>query len=145
MVRAAEEFKSQQVCPYCRWIDRERTSGERIVLDRDGYVAFCPFASLQPGEVWLLPTRHEPWFEQSDSLGRLADVLHQLLRRVEAVVPGSSYNLLVRTAPWDGAVTDWCHWRIEILPRVASIAGLELATGVHINPVAPEHAARQMR
>lgn len=108
-------------------------------------MAFCPFASLLPYEVWLMPVGHEPWFERGGATERLAGVLHDLLRRVEAVVPASGYNLLVRTAPWDEDVGSWCHWRIEILPRLASIAGLELATGVHINPLAPEHAARQMR
>jgi UDPglucose--hexose-1-phosphate uridylyltransferase len=143
--RATAEFESQPVCPYCRWISQERTSGERIVFERDGFMAFCPFASLLPYEVWLMPVGHEPWFERGGATERLAGVLHDLLRRVEAVVPASGYNLLVRTAPWDEDVGSWCHWRIEILPRLASIAGLELATGVHINPLAPEHAARQMR
>jgi len=145
--RAEAAFKSQGECPYCRLVNDERKDGARIVLDRDGYVAFCPYASLQPYEVWLLPARHEPWFEQGDhgAAGRLADVLHGLLKRVEAAVPGAAYNLLLRTAPWDEAAAEWCHWRIEILPRVAGIAGMELATGVHINPRAPERAARHMR
>ena len=60
-------------------IEQERAAGERIVLDRDGFVAFCPFASLQPYEVWLLPAEHEPSFERcrtSDAFDRLAGVLH---------------------------------------------------------------------
>jgi UDPglucose--hexose-1-phosphate uridylyltransferase len=145
--RAEAEFQSQGACAYCRLLERERAEGARIVLERDGFVAFCPYASLQPFEVWLLPANHEPWFERSDSgmVGRLASVLNELLKRVEAAVPGAAYNLLLRTAPWDDAVVGPCHWRIEILPRVAGIAGFELATGMHINPLAPERAARHMR
>jgi UDPglucose--hexose-1-phosphate uridylyltransferase len=145
LARAKDDYESHRECPYCRWIQRERTSGARVVMDGEGFVAFCPFASLLPYEVWLMPTSHEPWFERGDFSGELARVLHELLRRVEATVPGAGYNLLLRTAPWDDSSSDCCHWRIEVLPRVVGLAGFELATGVHINPLAPEHAARQMR
>jgi UDPglucose--hexose-1-phosphate uridylyltransferase len=37
------------------------------------------------------------------------------------------------------------HWHLEILPRLSKIAGFELASGYHINTVAPEVAARQLR
>ena len=96
LARAKDEYEARHECPYCHWIRRERSTGERMVIDRDGLVAFCPFASLLPYEVWLMPTSHKPWFERGDSTGRLADVLHDVLNRVEAAVPGAGYNLLVR-------------------------------------------------
>lgn len=148
--RAKRLHEKDQVCPYCQLIDEERSCGARLVLDRDGYVAFCPFASLQPMEVWLMPAVHEPAFERpapSSALDRLAAVLHGLIGKLEAAVPGAAYNLSLRTAPWrDAAATDpWFHWRIELLPRVTPLAGLELAAGVHINPLPPEQAARRLR
>jgi UDPglucose--hexose-1-phosphate uridylyltransferase len=48
----------------------------------------------------------------------------------------------VRTAPRDAA--HFC-WRIEIMPRLAQLAGLEIGTGVHLNVLAPEDAARRLR
>jgi UDPglucose--hexose-1-phosphate uridylyltransferase len=51
-------------------------------------------------------------------------------------------NLWVRTAP-EGA--DSFCWRIDIVPRLTHLAGLELGTGVHICTVSPEHAAEQLR
>ena len=51
-------------------------------------------------------------------------------------------NLWVRTAP-RGA--DHYCWRIDILPRLTHLAGLELGTGVHLNVVAPEQAAAELR
>jgi UDPglucose--hexose-1-phosphate uridylyltransferase len=146
--RAKSKFEQDQHCAYCRLCERERSHGERVVLDRDGYIAFCPNVSLQPLEVWLLPTEHEPWFERPgrpDALERLARVLHYLMAKLESLVPGASYNMLVRTSPWPQGVEPWCHWRIELLPRFNPLAGLELATGVHINPLPPERAATQLR
>jgi UDPglucose--hexose-1-phosphate uridylyltransferase len=146
--RAAQDYQQHGSCSYCRLIGREKAWGERLVLDRHGYVAFCPFASLQPHEVWLLPERHEPSFENGVRHGaaeRLADVLHALLERVERNVPDAAYNLLLRTAAWGAHCDDWSHWRIELLPRANPLAGFEIATAVHINPVPPEAAARQLR
>jgi UDPglucose--hexose-1-phosphate uridylyltransferase len=146
--RARQCFGEHGTCPYCRWIDRERKAKDRVVLERDGLIAFCPYASLQPGEVWLMPTGHEPWIERrprpaaSDSL---ADVLHALVVRVEAILPRPAYNLLVRTTPWQADAAAFGHWRIEILPRTYPFAGFELATQIYINPISPTHAARQLR
>jgi UDPglucose--hexose-1-phosphate uridylyltransferase len=146
--RAAQDFAHQRSCPYCRLICQERSVGERIVFERDGFVAFCPHASLQPFETWLLPVEHQPAFERptdSGALGRLAGVLHGLIGRVEAIVPEASYNFILRTAPWLAGIDPWSHWRIELLPRVTTFAGLEFATGIHINLLTPEHAAQHLR
>ena len=112
-----------------------------------GFVAFCPFASWQPCEIWLLPAAHAASFETSstDELQRLADVLHVLIQRIESLIPGVAYNLVLNTAPWSGSGKTWNHWRIELLPRLNAFAGLELATGIYVNPVAPERAAGRLR
>jgi UDPglucose--hexose-1-phosphate uridylyltransferase len=146
--QARQAFAGNHACPYCRLMEQEQTTGTRIVLTRDGYVAFTPYASLQPLEVWVMPLTHEPWFEQPtgiDARSRLAGVLHELLTKLEALIPGAAYNALLRTAPWQAEVAGCCHWRLELLPRFNALAGLELATGVHINPLSPEHAAERLR
>ena len=145
--RAAEAYALETLCPYCRLIDEEVAAADRVVFKREGFIAFCPFASWQPCEVWLMPTSHQPSFEAAlpNELQRLAGVLHILIHQLESLIPGVAYNLVVHTAPWTGGCDAWNHWRIELLPRLNAFAGLELATGVHINPVAPERAAGQLR
>jgi UDPglucose--hexose-1-phosphate uridylyltransferase len=146
--RAEQHYAINQTCAYCNLVTSERDSGERIVFDSGGFIAFCPYVSLQPCEVWLLPTDHEPWFERqpgSDAVDRLAALLLPLLARIEAIVPQAAYNMLVRTAPWHSAAARCGHWRIEILPRVNPLAGFEMATGIHINPISPTRAAEQLR
>ncbi len=146
--RARAAYGEHGTCPYCRLIDEERKAKDRVVLERDGLIAFCPYASLQPGEVWLMPTTHEPWFErqsQPAASDSLAEILHTLLVRIEAILPRPAYNLLVRTSPWQAAAADFGHWRIEILPRTNPFAGFELATQIYINPISPTRAAKQLR
>jgi UDPglucose--hexose-1-phosphate uridylyltransferase len=145
--RAEQESRTYWTCSYCRVIEREVSSADRLVWSRDGFVAICPYASLQPYETWVLPSRHTASFEdmRPEELDRLATVLHDLIVRLESVVPEAAYNLLLRTAPWCSDCGDWFHWRLEILPRVSAVAGLELATGIFINSVAPERAASKLR
>jgi UDPglucose--hexose-1-phosphate uridylyltransferase len=51
-------------------------------------------------------------------------------------------NLWVRTAPRG---TDQFCWRIDVVPRLTHMAGLELGTGVYLNIVTPERAAADLR
>src|SRR4051812_90280 len=140
-------FAQNHRCAYCDIIAKERATNLRIVSDDDCYIAFCPFASLQPHEVWLMPIEHATSFElePSESLDRLTSVLEKLLAQFEAIAPRAQYNLILRTAPWGSDYGARSHWRIEILPRVNSLAGLEIATGIYINPLPPERAASELR
>ena len=51
-------------------------------------------------------------------------------------------NMWVRTAP--RGAERFC-WRIDLLPRLAHFAGLEMGVGVHLNVLPPEQAARRLR
>lgn len=145
--RAAQRYRETGTCAYCDRIDEERRAGARIVFETDGIMAFCPFVSWQPHEVWLMPTGHEASFDlqSRDGLDRTGRALHLLISRLEAVVPGAHYNMLLRTSPFTGDYATAHHWRIELLPRANSLAGLEVATGIHINPLPPERASSQLR
>jgi UDPglucose--hexose-1-phosphate uridylyltransferase len=149
LLRAKQAAEQGGACPYCRLLESEQAAADRMVLDRGGFVAFCPYASLQPHEVWVMPDSHHhvASFEQMPSsvLDALAAILHAVLLRLEDVVPAAAYNMLLRTAPWRFDCGDYFHWRIELLPRTTSIAGLEIATGIYINPVPPERAAPRLR
>ena len=114
---------------------------ERIVsIDREA-VAICPFASRVPFQVQILPRRPRARFEDDGPLG--AALLHQVLGRLERVLGGvPPLNLWVRTAP--RGAESFC-WRIDVLPRLTHLAGLELGTGVNLNIMPPERAAELLR
>ena len=57
---------------------------------------------------------------------------------------GPAYNLVLHTAPLRERVDETYHWHWEIHPRLREIAGLELGTGLPVNPVSPEEAAREL-
>jgi UDPglucose--hexose-1-phosphate uridylyltransferase len=117
---------------------RERT---RIVAIDDEAVLMAPYASRLPYQLMLAPRRARPRFQDDGPLGAalLHDGLQRLARRFGSSPP---LNLWVRSAPRDAE--HFC-WRIDIVPRLTNVAGFELGTGVHMNVVAPERAAAELR
>jgi UDPglucose--hexose-1-phosphate uridylyltransferase len=114
---------------------------ERIVAIDEEAVLIAPYSSQLPFQLMLVPRRPHPRFEEDGPSG--AALLHDGLRRLARHLGSSPpLNLLVRTAPL--GVEHFC-WRIDILPRLTHLAGLELSTGVNLNIVAPEHAAALLR
>jgi UDPglucose--hexose-1-phosphate uridylyltransferase len=80
-------------------------------------------------------------FEDDGPTG--AAMLHDALRRLAAKLGWSPpLNLWVRTAP--SGAEHFC-WRIDIMPRLTHLAGLELGAGLNLNIVAPERAAAELR
>jgi UDPglucose--hexose-1-phosphate uridylyltransferase len=114
---------------------------ERIVAIDDEAVLMVPYGARFPYQLMLAPRRPRARFEDDGPTG--AALLHDGLRRLADRLGASPpLNLWVRTAP-RGA--DHFCWRIDVVPRLTHMAGLELGTGVHLNIVAPEHAAADLR
>jgi UDPglucose--hexose-1-phosphate uridylyltransferase len=122
-------------------IQEEVRLRERTVAIDDEAVAICPYASRVPFEVQIVPRTPRKGFEEDGPLGArmVHDVLGRFGRVFGAVPP---LNLWVRTAP-SGA--EYFCWRIDVLPRLTKLAGLEMGTGVNLNIMPPEKAAEQLR
>lgn len=114
---------------------------ERIVAIDEEAVLLAPYGSRLPFQLMLAPRRPVPRFEQDGPTG--AALLHDGLRRLARHLGASPpLNMWVRTAP--RGAEHFC-WRIDVLPRLTHLAGLELSTDVNLNIVAPEHAAALLR
>ena len=68
-----------------------------------------------------------------------------MLGRLAASLDNPPYNLVLHTAPLKEQVDATYHWHWEIHPRLREIAGLELGTGLPVNPVSPEDAVEELR
>ena len=114
---------------------------DRIVAIDENSVLLAPWASASAYQLMLIPRAGGPLFEaaQSQCVEMLWRALALLRQRFEGPPP---LNLWVRTAP--SGAEHWT-WRIDIHPRLAQPAGIELGTGLEVNPVAPERAAAELR
>jgi UDPglucose--hexose-1-phosphate uridylyltransferase len=122
-------------------VQEEVRRRERIVAIDDHTVLMAPFGARVPFQLLIAPRTPRMRFEDEGPSGAemLHDALGRLARRLGASPP---LNLWVRTAP-QGA--DHFCWRIDILPRLTHLAGLELGAGVNLNIVAPEQVAVELR
>ena len=114
---------------------------ERVVAVDEEAVALSPYAARVPFQMQIVPRRPRARFEDEGPLA--AAMLLNVLRRLEAALGAlPPFNLWVRTAPRG---TDNFCWRIDLLPRLAQLAGLELGAGLNLNIVPPEVAAQRLR
>jgi UDPglucose--hexose-1-phosphate uridylyltransferase len=119
----------------------------RVVWKNDEFVAFTPFASWCPFELWILPRRHTASFGalRDEQITPLAEILQAVLGRLHACLSNPPYNYIIHTAPYDAKTDHFYHWHIEVLPRLSQVAGFEWGSGFYINTVPPEDAARYLR
>jgi UDPglucose--hexose-1-phosphate uridylyltransferase len=122
-------------------VQHEVRQRERIVAIDDEAVLMSAYAGRVPYQLMIAPRTPRARFEDDGPTGAalLHDALGRLARRLGASPP---LNLWVRTAP--SGAQEFC-WRIDILPRLTYLAGLELGAGVNLNIVAPERAAAELR
>lgn len=148
-------FKLKERCIFCDLMEQEKSWGERIVYDNDGFISFCPYAARFPFEVWILPKDHAIDFygpKNKEKIRFLADIFKVILARYDKVLNDPSYNYVVHAAPnrfprrgyWHTIEMDF-HWHIEMFPRLTRIAGFEEGSGFYINPVSPEMAAKFLK
>lgn len=125
----------------------ERAVGSRVLLDTDEFVAYHPFASLWPFEACIQPdVGVAPFGRLGDAERRaLAILTRDVLRALRRVLGPFPYNLLLEAPAADLEREGLLRWRVRILPRLAHLAGFELATGMHVNTVPPEEACERVR
>jgi UDPglucose--hexose-1-phosphate uridylyltransferase len=122
-------------------VQEEVRRRERIVAIDDESVLMSPYGARFPFQLLLAPRTPRMRFEDDGPIA--AAMLHSALERLgRHFGTNPPLNLWVRTAP-SGA--EHFGWRIDIVPRLTFIAGLELGAGVNLNIVSPERAASELR
>ena len=135
---------------------QEESEGERIVARRGDFVAYCPYASAYPFEVMISSSQNMGQIDTlSDrSVGIVAQLLQSVFERLERQLGTFDFNLQVATPPLQPCSTSdrelyqlnaACRFFIRIMPRLYRHGGFEASTGMIINPVAPEMAAKLLR
>jgi UDPglucose--hexose-1-phosphate uridylyltransferase len=144
---AAEYYNTTGTSVYSELWRAELDAAVRVVSANEEFVAFTPFASRTPYETWIVPRRATSTFENAapETLAALPAILSDVLQRISRTLGDPPYNLVIHSAPRRHADEPDFVWHIELLPRLTTAAGFELATGMAINTVLPEVAAENLR
>jgi UDPglucose--hexose-1-phosphate uridylyltransferase len=140
-------FDNYGRCVYCDMIEEERKQKERLIIDTDNFLAFCPYAARTPFETRIYPKRHMTVFSHiTDSeIEDLAWVLRNVLLKIHICLDNPDYNYIIRSAPVGEDNARYLHWYMVIIPKITTRAGFEIGSGIYINSVPPEDSARYLR
>ncbi|MDI6732247.1 MAG: galactose-1-phosphate uridylyltransferase [Candidatus Margulisbacteria bacterium] len=144
---AHEYFEEHGHCLYCNLIKKEAALKERIIFENENYFAFTPYASHSPFEIFILPKEHSSDFGKisEQNCRELARVMQTVLKKLKVSLNGPDYNFNLFSAPTHSAESNYYHWHFKITPQVTKSAGFEMGSGIFINTVIPEEAARYLR
>ncbi|KAJ7545967.1 hypothetical protein O6H91_08G018500 [Diphasiastrum complanatum] len=141
-------FKQHQRCLLCDIISKELEYNVRVIGAFTRFVVLSPYAAAFPYESWIVPLKHSSNFEGMDDqeVQNLAEILKSTLTKLNALFNFPPYNYTIQTSPlqepWNAP---YFHWYIRIIPHLTILAGFELATDCHINPVFPEEVAKLLQ
>ncbi|HWQ47909.1 MAG TPA: DUF4921 family protein [Methanosarcina sp.] len=142
MARELKVIRKIEKCPYCAIFDLEKASS-RLISENSEWIAFTPYSSMGPFEVWFLPRKHVSSLVDCSNkpLFALGDILKAILKSYGRVLGNPPFNYMF----YQLSKAPEYHLNLRLLPRISTNAGFELNTGTYINTVSPERAASYLR
>ena len=141
-------FEYRDRCLFCDIIRQEVQDRQRVILENEHFLSFCPFVSRFPFEIWIMPRAHSGCFCRisQQELPALALILKDTIARLKKLFASVSYNFIIHSSPIneDGDL-EWYHWHIEFMPKLTRVAGFEWGSGFYIVSTPPELAAKFLR
>jgi UDPglucose--hexose-1-phosphate uridylyltransferase len=154
--RNYEHYKSTGKAMLESVLLHEEEDAQRIISSHGAFTAFCPYASAYPFEVMISSRKV---LGQIDTLSKksiddVAPLLLSILKKMKRQLGCFDFNLSIVTPPLQKETVehdliahtdDMCRFAIRIMPRIYRHGGFEVSTGMIINPVLPELAAKLLR
>ncbi|WP_321417696.1 DUF4931 domain-containing protein [uncultured Methanomethylovorans sp.] len=139
--RETDIIQAKGECPYCDIVHME-SSNERFIYENKYFIAFAPYCSKVPFEIWFLPKEHVSHLGEmsEDMLHSLGVAIRYVLSRIEKVLASPSYNYMFFQLLND----DSYHLNIRLQPVTSKMAGFEKNTDIFINTMPPEKAAEYL-
>ena len=131
---------ANKTCAYCYIIKKEIKS-ERAIYENKFVAAFTPYASQYHYESWIFAKRHLDNITKlnDDEFKSFAKILKKILLKLSWL--DLSFNYFLHQVISDSDQ----HFYLKIQPRDSVWAGIELGSGLVINSMAPEQAAKFFR
>ncbi|MCL2484860.1 MAG: galactose-1-phosphate uridylyltransferase [Endomicrobia bacterium] len=144
---AKKYFSYKERCVFCDMIAQELSDAARVVDENEFFVAFCPYAARYPFETWILPKNHASDFDSISEreITSYAQITKSVFSKISKVLDDCAYSFLIHTGPLKERNIPYYHWHAEIIPKLIKTAGFEWGTGLYVNPVSPEDAAKYLR
>jgi UDPglucose--hexose-1-phosphate uridylyltransferase len=146
VIESVHRFEAARTDVVLADADAALAQGGRIETSSDeGTLIWCPWAGATPYETRITTRDAGPLFEHAPThaLDAVALATRRAVGALESLLGDVPYNVMVHNGPARGDHP--FHWYVTVVPRISTIAGFELGTGVFVNTVAPTDAAEQLR
>ncbi|QDT44222.1 Galactose-1-phosphate uridylyltransferase [Gimesia alba] len=147
-LQAAQKHFTETGCSLFETFLREQPNHvSGLVMSTPHFHVICPYASRFAFETWIVPRTLKTHFDQStdQELEDLSDLSRRLLLALEDILGSHDFNFVIQTPPFTTSDQGGYAWSLRIYPRLAHLAGFELATNMYINPVFPEQAVERLK
>ena len=137
-------LRERGICQMCNVIGKE-AKGPRLITSTKNFIVFAPWASIHQYEFWIFPIAHQTSILRATQkeIGELASILRLSLMAMGKLLRNPSFNMVVHTSP-EKKTSKQIHWHIEVYPRLSERMGVEIGTGVYVNRIPPEQAAKEL-
>ncbi|MCB9803111.1 galactose-1-phosphate uridylyltransferase [Candidatus Nomurabacteria bacterium] len=127
-------------CVYCDVIAKE-SKNKRLVYKDKHIIAFTPYASTFNYEIWIMPLKHRDNITELTAPEKTAwaKILKHILTKISLL--DLPYNFYFHQVINDNDQ----HLYMKVVPRGSVWAGVEIGSGLIINPILPEDAAEFYR
>lgn len=116
-------------CPLCG--PHPNTIGETLAFSW-----FAPHASSMPYQQWIVPRRH---------LGSVAELDEEEIVELAALLRGAASAMTRLSVHYNWMFINTPHFYVDLVPRLTTLAGLELGTGTFVEIIDPAAAAERLR
>lgn len=112
---------------------------DSIMVASKYFYFFCPQTSQWPDEVWIVPKERGKMY--SDILDEEISDLAFILQRVLQIMDVRHNN----DFPFNFYIYPGSDWYLRIIPRLKSLGGFELGTGVFVNTQDPKETMQFLK
>jgi len=145
---AHDYYSDMGRCLYCDLITWDlENARNRIVAETKEFIVVHPYASHVPYETWIIPKMHCASFGlfPATHITELSMVIKDTLFCLYNKLDNPAFNLMIDSTTTEDEYDPYYHWHIRVIPRLTTIAGFEMGSGIYISTALPEETASSMK
>lgn len=108
-------------------------------VETENFLIFCPPTSAWPDETWVMPKKRGRIFSETDDI-EIKDFALLLQRLIQLFTTRHGHEF-----PYNFYIYPGGDWYFRLIPRVKSLGGFEVGTGVYINTQDPKETLEFIR
>jgi UDPglucose--hexose-1-phosphate uridylyltransferase len=138
-IEANNFFNQKYENPISAIVSFEHNSSIRVIEENINWISFCPYFSIYPLEVWVLPKMPISNMGQiiESSINDLVSIMRKVITKLDKNSIDYNYYFL-------NAISNSMSMQLHITPRLVPnvMDGYEVANNEYINYIFPEDAAK---